>query len=144
MNQSSELFISTVLKKFVFKNKEICPVIFKFLSFVVSLPTSEAIVESWGSTIDYLNKSKRNTYECLDSKDTGTVDKLAFIKLNGPPPGLKTNKKMLEYALTLMFKGPYSSHFIHLGKNLGTTSKVMTRIVNGDKSTVLPCFFDKI
>ena len=91
MNQSSELFISTVLKKFVFKNKEICPVIFKFLSFVVSLPTSEAIVESWGSTIDYLNKSKRNTYECLDSKDTGTVDKLAFIKLNGPLPGLKTN-----------------------------------------------------
>ena len=104
------------------------------------MPTSEAIVESWGSTIDYLNKSKRNATETMVTQETGTVNKLTFIKLNGPPPGLKANKKILKAALTLMFNGSYASHFIHSGQSVGITSKVLTRILDGDASSVLPCF----
>ena len=53
-------------------------------------------------------------------------------------PGHKT---MLTAALTLMFNGPYSSHFIHSGQRVGCTSKVISRIIDGDASYVLPCFF---
>ena len=138
---TSKEFTIHYLKQFVFKHHETCPVIFKFLSFTVCLPISEAIVESWGSTIDFLNKTKRHALETLSTAETGTVDKLAFIKLNGPPPGLKSNKTMLTAALTLMFNGPYSSHFIHSGQRVGCTSKVISRIIDGDASYVLPCFF---
>ena len=93
LNTHSFNFNSFYLKHFVLEHKENCHAIYNFLSFVVCFPTSEAIVESWGSTIDYLNKCKRNVYETSDILETGTVDKLAFIKLNGPPPGLKSNKK---------------------------------------------------
>ena len=95
--------------------------LFRFLSFVVSFPTSEAIVESWGSTIDHLNKIKKNVSETQDTQETGTVDKLAFIKLNGPPPGLHSNKKMLKNALCLMFNGDYSNNFKHVGQALNKT-----------------------
>ena len=87
-----------------------------------------------------MNKTKRHALETLSTAETGTVDKLAFIKLNGPPPGLKSNKTMLTAALTLMFNGPYSSHFIHSGQRVGCTSKVISRIIDGDASYVLPCF----
>ena len=56
LNYSLQNFNENLLKQFVFKYKEKCPVLFRFLSFVVSFPTSEAIVESWGSTIDRLNQ----------------------------------------------------------------------------------------
>ena len=98
------------MKQFVFKYKESYPVLCRFLSFVVAFPTSEAIVESWGSTIDCLNKSKRNVIEVENVQETGTVDKLAFIRLNRPPPCLKSNKKMLKAALNLMFKDGCSKH----------------------------------
>ena len=111
-----------------------------FLSYIVSLPTSEAIVESWGSTIDYLNKIKRNVFESTDTSETGTVDKLAFIKLNGPPPGLKSNRIFLKEALTLMFKGNYQKHFIHSGQKLKATSKVVSRITQGNEQEIQPCF----
>ena len=113
-----------LFKHFVLKNKDNCPVMYKFLSFVVCFPTSEAIVESWGSTIDYLNKCKRNVFETTDILEIGTVDKLAFIKLNGPPPGLKTNRKMLKAALTLMFNGHYAKHFSHTGNRVGLHLKL--------------------
>ncbi len=70
-----------------------CQQIQRNLSFV-SLPISKAIVDSWGSNIDYLNKCKRNGSKSTDTNKTGTVDKLAFIKFNGHPPGLKANKKL--------------------------------------------------
>ena len=117
-----------------------CQTIYKFLSFVVCFPISEAIVESWGSTIDYLNKCKRNVYETSEILETGTVDKLAFIKLNGPPPGFKANKKLLKNALTLMFDGSYANHFSH-SNNVGATSKVVCRITEGCNDKLLPCFY---
>ena len=114
-------FIQNLLKQFVYKHKEKCPILYRFLSNVVSFPTSEAIVESWGSTIDHLNKSKPHTKEVTgeDLTDTGTVDKLTFIKLYGPLPGLAKNKTMLKLALNLMFNGDFAKQFIHTdGRNL--------------------------
>ena len=76
--------------------------LYRFLSYVVSFPTSEAVVKSWGSVIDHLNKNKPNTKEVIDNLvDTGTIDKLA---------------------LNLMFQDDYSKHFLHLnGQNLKAT-----------------------
>ena len=144
LNYSVLNFNENVLKQFVCKHKGKCPILYRFLSNVVSFPTSEAIVESWGSTIDHLNKTKPHTIEITseDLTDTGTVDKFTFIKLNGPPPGLDKNKKILKTALHLMFKDDFAKHFIHTGQNLNTTSKVVNRIMNGDGDKILPCFLN--
>ena len=114
---------------------------YRFLSNVVAMPTSEAIVESWGSCIDHLHKNKPHTMEVTDGRqdltsETGTVDKFAFIKLNGPPPGAARNVKILKAALNVMFKGNFPKHFIHVG-NLNTTSKTVS-IVRGPRDVTLP------
>ena len=131
-------FNESVYKQFVLKNKDTSKYLYKFLSFVASFPTSEAIVESWGSSIEHIYKKKTHTREGLDLSDTGTVDKLVFLRLNGPPPGLLQNKKLFKSALCLMFKGDFSSHFLHIGRNLNATSLVIDRIHNADDA--LPCF----
>ena len=59
----------------------------KFMSFIVSFPVSEAIVESWGSAIDKIIKDKCSFKEHLDLDEIDLIEKLVFIKLNGPPPG---------------------------------------------------------
>ena len=146
VNYSLLTFNHHVLKQFVSMNSEKCPLMYRFLSNVVAMPTSEAIVESWGSCIDHLHKNKPHTMEVTDGRqnltsETGTVDKFAFIKLNGPPPGAARNVKILKAALNVMFKGNFPKHFIHVG-NLNTTSKTVSRIVNGtDLDSVLPCFY---
>ena len=129
-------------------NSEKCPLIYRFLSNVVAMPTSEEIVESWGSCIDHLHKNKPHTMEVTGmqdlTSDTGTVDKFAFIKLNGPPPGAARNVKILKAALNVMFQYNFAKHFKHVG-NLNITSKVVSRIVNGtDQDSVLPCFINMI
>ena len=101
-------------------------------------PTSKAIVESWGSSIDHIYKNKHHTREGLELDNTGTVDKLVFIRLNGPPPGLSQNKKLFKRALCLMCKGDFSSHFLHIGRVLKATSLVIDRISNTDNA--LRCF----
>ena len=111
-------FLSRLFKQFVHNYKGSCPLMFSMLSFIVSFPTSEAVVESWGSSIDHLNKTKPHTKEVLNVSDTGTIDKMVFIKLNGPPPGFRKNKRILKSALLLMFNGD-SLHTSHiLDRNL--------------------------
>ena len=131
-------FNISVFKQFVARNKDTAKSLFRFLSFVACFPTSEAIVESWGSSIDHIYKNKPHTREGLELDNTGTVDKLVFIRLNGPPPGLLQNKKLFKSALCLMFKGDFSSHFLHIGRDLKATSLVIDRISNTDNA--LPCF----
>ena len=87
-------------------------------SFIICFPTSEAVVESWGFSIDHLNKTKPHTKVVVDFSDIGTIDKMVFIKLNGPPPGFRKNTKMLKSALLLMFNGDFASHFVHSGQKL--------------------------
>ena len=70
---------------------------FKFLSFCICFPVSEAIVESWGSTITFLYSLKHHPGEVNDDIDeTGTIDKLTFIKLNEPPPAMDSTKNVEE------------------------------------------------
>ena len=131
-----------MLKQFFYRYQRKFPVLHSFLSYIVSFPTSEAIVESWASVIDHLNKSKPHTKEVIGLEDTGTIDKLTFIKLNGPPPCALRNKPLLKSALQIMYNGNYTKHFLHLGgRNLRATSLVVERIRNIDKD-VLPCFLN--
>ena len=132
------------MKQFVSLTSEKCPVLYRFLSNVVALPTSEVIVEIWGSCIDHLHKNKLHTKEVTGredlTSDTGTVDKYAFVKLNGPPPGAGRNVKILKAALNVMCKDNFAKIFTHAG-HLNVTSKVVSRIINGtDQQSVLPFF----
>ena len=93
-----------------------------------------------------LHKIKPHTREVTDSYsltiDTGTVDKTAFVRLNGPPPGSKKITKFLKAALNMMSKDNYAKHFTHSKEGLHLTSKLVTRITNGnDQLSVLPCFY---
>ena len=65
-NYSFNNFNQHVLKLFMSTHSENCPVLYRFLSYVVALPISEAIVESWGSSIDHLHKIKPHTTEVTD------------------------------------------------------------------------------
>ena len=120
--QEAVLCVDFILDFFIMSDimSHLYPMLHRFLSHVVSFSTSEAVVESWGSVIEHLNKNKPNIKEVIDNLvDTGTIDRLTFIRLNGPPPGLKNNRQMFKTALNLMFKGDYSKHFLHLsGQNL--------------------------
>ena len=55
----------TMLKAFVKAHPE-CSDIIKLMSFCVSFPVSEAIVESWGSTISHLYANKHHYKEHND------------------------------------------------------------------------------
>ena len=112
-------FISCLFKQFVLKNKESAKSLFNFLSFLVCLLTSEAIVESWGSSIDHLLKIKPNTKEGLDLENTGTVDKLALI-----------------------LKGDCVSHFLHIGRNLKANLIAVDRNLSSNEA--LPCFLNSL
>ena len=70
---------------------------------VVCFPVSEAIVESWGSVIDEIVKSKKNFKEQVDSESTDNTEKLCFIRLNGPESGKINNRKLFKRALCLMY-----------------------------------------
>ena len=109
---------------------------------VVYFPVSEAIVESWGSVIDEIVKSKKNFKEQVDSESTDNTEKLCFIRLNGPESGKINNRKLFKRALCLMYNGSeFESHFRYLSKqNIGKMqSIVITKKLKGsDKS--LPFF----
>ena len=70
----------------------------------------------------------------------GTVDKLTFIKLNGPPPGMMKNREMLKRALQIHFKSDYAKHFINRTGFRNATSKVVERILSPPVENILPCF----
>ena len=104
-------FIICLFEQFLLKNKESAKTLFIFLSFVVCLPAWEAIVEIWGSSVDHHFKIKPNTKEGFELENTGTVDKFAFIRINGPSPGSSLKRKFYKSAWALMFKGDYIFHF---------------------------------
>ena len=113
----------------------------KLIGFCTCFPISEAIVESWGSTISHLYSIKHNPLEPSDDlTDTGTIDQLIFIRLCGPPPGMKQNRRLFECALNNYFKSDFSKHFYNASKIEQAISKVVERIINPNVNNVLPCF----
>ena len=49
-------FVQNMLKQFVNKYGSKFPILYSFLSYVVSSPTFEAVVERWGSSIDLMQR----------------------------------------------------------------------------------------
>jgi hypothetical protein len=84
---------------------------------------------------------KHKTYDPVDDmNETGTVDKLVFLRLNGPKPSMQCNSSLLKTALISM-KGPdYGKDFVHsVDPKLHATSKVVERVLNPNPEYVLPC-----
>lgn len=129
-----------LLKKFVSERGDQLPQVTKLLSFSICFPVSEAIVESWGSSLDAVYHKKHHTYDPVDDlKQTGTVDMLVFLRLNGPRPSMKSNISLLKTALIGMKGSDYGKYFQHsLDHNLNATSKVVTRVLNPNPEHVLP------
>ena len=68
------------------------------------------------------------------------IDKMVFIKLNGPRPGFSKNKR-LKSSMLLMFNGDFSLHFNHSRQKLWKTSLIISKIANTE-TDILPCFND--
>lgn len=87
--QESETYFEnkTMLKNAVNALKSEIPKLTSFLIKILSIPVSEAICESWGSTIDKYFSKRPNT---ADGNETtiGTTDKHMFIYTNGPPSNI--------------------------------------------------------
>ena len=68
---------------------------------------------------------------------TGTVDMLVFVKLNGLKPGMESHSSLKgeEY-------GKYFQHSVD-NKRLNATSKVVTRVLNPNPEHVLPWWRDE-
>ena len=118
-----------LLKLFVSEMGVRLPKVTKLISFSVCFPVSEAIVESWGSSLDPVD----------DLNETGTVDMLVFIKLNGPKPAMKSNSNLLKSALIEMKGVDYGKYFQHsVDPKLNASSKVVKRVLNPNPEHVLP------
>ena len=129
-----------LLKKFVAESGPRFSDFVTLLSFCCSFPVSEAIMESWGSTIDHLYQLKHNPSENVDDlSEPGTIEKLTYIKLNGPSPGKESNRHIFVAALYNRFKGNFASHFRNHAAQIHTTSKVVHRI-NTCEAHTLPCY----
>ena len=104
---------------------------------IVTFPTSEAIVESWGSTIDSPIRNKVALKESNMVDIVDVTEKFAFIKLVGPSAGSSANRKLFKRALILMFGGrDYVKHIMKsYGK--GFTSNVINMITSGTAEEAL-------
>ena len=90
------------------------------MSWIVTFPVSEAIVESWGSVIDKVINDKVAFKESVNQDSVDITEKFVFIKVVGPCAGATSNRKLFKRALTLMYGGKdYAKHFIGLmGRDL--------------------------
>ena len=75
------------------------------MSCIVTFPISEAIVESWGSTIDSLIQNKVAFKEMHTVDTIDVTEKIDFNKLGGPSAGSSANRKLFKWALILMYGG---------------------------------------
>ncbi|GBN03053.1 hypothetical protein AVEN_169992-1 [Araneus ventricosus] len=106
----------------------------KFIVFNVSIPVSEAICESWGSTIDKIVQ-KRSTAIDGDDTSVGTTDKRMSIYSNGAPPGHNSVRNLLKAAIVAMYGPNFHKHFVNSTFPLISqylTSKAIDRIANSE------------
>lgn len=118
------------------------PLAIKLMKWLITIPVSEAICESWGSVITNI-MTKRPGANDGSYEDVGTTDMLAYIQINGPPSGYKNNRRFLKLALLQRYGNQYYNHFKPVSNNKilseVVTSKVIQRIQN-DLNASLPCF----
>ena len=80
---------------------------------------------------------RKNPLNIYNPVDTGTIDKLTFVRLCGPPPGMKQNRKLFECALNHHFKSNFSRHFVNASQIEQVTSKVVDKIINPKANNAL-------
>lgn len=73
--------------------KEKLPTFLKLVVFIVSMPVSEGICETWGSVIDAVGERRLRSKDGTDEV-VGTNDKRVFIQLNGPSSGFKGTRRL--------------------------------------------------
>ena len=79
LKSTKKITTSYVIKSFVSDMGDKLPVITELLLFSICFLISEAIVESWESSLNAVYK-KHNTRDLIDDlKDPGTVDMLTFV-----------------------------------------------------------------
>ena len=88
--------IRHLIKKAYNKLNSNCSKVCYFMLKVVCFPVSEVIVESWGSVIDEIVKSKKRFKQQVDSESTDNTEKLCFIRLNGPKSGKINIRKLFD------------------------------------------------
>ena len=104
----------------------------RLLDTLVSIPTSEAICETWGSVIDKVSGDKpRSNDGSSDEMVYGTVENRMMVMLNGPPSGYKHNEKLLKHSLERLFCLNYQKHFTVKTSKFKTMSKVLDNINEG-------------
>lgn len=134
--------IKALIKLAVIELKNKYPYIIKFLTYVLAIPVSEAICESWGSVINDV-MLRRPMANDGNINELGTTDMRVYILLNGPPPGYKNTRKILKAALVEKYGISYYKHFKYISTSVINqkciTSKVVSRILD-DSSGCLPCF----
>lgn len=121
--------------------KEKLPTFLQLFLFIISMPVSEAVCETWGSVIDVVGKHRLRSKDGTD-EEVGTNDKRVFIQLNGPPSGYKGTRRFLKAALLSMYGSAYPSHFRNPTRSemmkRYITSKVISKI--NENASCLPCF----
>ena len=101
----------------------------RFLDILVSIPTSEAICETWGSVIENVSEGRaRSNDGSSDEMVYGTVENRVLVMLNGPPSGYKNNDKLLKHCLERLYGLNYQQNFIVKTSKFKTMSKVLYNI----------------
>ena len=104
----------------------------RLLDALVSIPTSEAICETWGSVIDKVSGDKPRSNDGSSSEMVyGTVENRMMVMLNGPPPGYKNNEKLLKHSLERLYGLNYRQNFTVKTSKFKTMSKVLDNIKEG-------------
>lgn len=101
-------------------------------------------MESWGSVIASVMLKRPAASDTSNLVDVGTIDKLVYILINGPPAGYKGNKRLLKLALCNKYGTSFHKNFKPASKSKlmseVVTTKVISRIQNELNDTTLPCF----
>ena len=104
----------------------------RFLDALMSIPTSEAICETWGSVIDKVSGDKPRPNDGSSNKMVyGNVENRMMVLLNGPPPGYKNNEKLLKHSLERLYRVNYRQNFTVKTSKFKPMSKVMDNINEG-------------
>ena len=108
------------------------PEIQRFLDILISIPTSEAICETWGSVIENVSGVRsRSNDGSVNEKVYGTVENRVMVMLNGPPSGYKNNDNLLKHSLGRLYGLNYLQNFIVKKSKFKTMSRVIDNIQEG-------------
>ena len=118
---------------------------------MISMPTAEAICETWGSVIQKVQQPRSQSSDGnSDDNEFGSCEDRVNVLLNGPPSGYDGTDNILRFGLESMYGVNYNSKFIVKSSKFATMSNVIDNIKAGTheeksgryqaKRRILPCF----